>query len=90
MTMLCEYKPTIIGFSVKTLSTLNGEQCFEQIDSKELYAVHESKLESYEKNINAIWIHSLKLLSAEMERDKLDKLVANTKPIESSKQETAR
>ena len=87
VSLFCDYKPTIIGFSIKTLSTLAQKQCFEEIDSKQLYEVHEAKLESYEKNMDAIWTHSLKLmpilLASELEGEKLKKLEAQQSNVPS-------
>lgn len=87
VTLSVEYKPTIIGFSLKTLSAIG--KSFDQCNFKELMETHEVQLEKFESNINSMWLHSLKFLSAEMEKKKAEKLFENLNMDKSTKSKLA-
>ena len=52
----------------------DSDSCFDQSDPKEFHETHEGPIESFEKNLDSIWMHNLKNLSAESERKKAEKL----------------
>lgn len=75
VTISCEYRPSVIGFSLKTLSTLPKDKSFDSFEKKnELIDEHETHLENFERNLDAIWLHSLKFLSTELEKKNAEKL----------------
>ena len=74
VTLNCSYKPTIIGISLKALTTLGGcgaEVSFEACDQTELIEVVESRIELFEKSVNARFREQLILSSAHFQKERL-------------------
>jgi hypothetical protein len=64
-TVSCVYKPTIIGFSLRALSTLNeSDVSFEKCDQSELVDSVENKISVFEKNAEKLFKSKLKDISA--------------------------
>jgi hypothetical protein len=59
-TISCNYKPTIIGISLKALSTLN-EVSFEKCDQKTLIEVIESQINEYERDLDELFSLNFKV-----------------------------
>ena len=79
-TIKCNYKPTIIGFSLKALSTLSTqENTFDKCDIVNLMDAVELEVHNFESNLNIIWLTTMKNLSTEIELFGADKMpvVAN-------------
>lgn len=77
-TVSCDYKRTIIGFSLKSLSTLNSsknkddndlkkEISFDDCNKTELIETTEKEIESFETKTNELWSSTLKKISIEKE-----------------------
>lgn len=68
----------------------SGDSSFENCDLEGFYEKHEAPIESFEKNLDAIWMHNLKNLSAEFEKKKAEKLFGDysqqIKPVGDAKQ----
>ena len=67
-TIKCNYKPTIIGFSLKALSTLGSQMdTFDKCDIANLMDVVELEIQNFENNLNIIWLTTMKNLSTDFE-----------------------
>ncbi len=67
VTLNCEFTPSIIGFSLKTLSSLGNQAsaiAFKEPELKARIEEIELKIEKFEMNLNSMWLHSLKSLSS--------------------------
>lgn len=74
-----EYKRTIIGYSIQSLShSLISQSFYESID--QVISI-EKEIEKFEINLNKIWLDSLKSISAENEILKLKAMAIKNEPF---------
>ncbi len=79
-----------MGFSLKTLCSLNERETpivFKDPKIKAQVEEIELKIENYEKNLNTMWIHSLRFLSATNQMIESEKLLVK-QPISSNTNES--
>jgi hypothetical protein len=80
----CVYKPTIIGVSLRALSTLNkpergggGEEVsFEKCNQVELIGSVEIKIDAYEKRMDELFREKLKECSSRLQKEHIEKIMS--------------
>lgn len=72
ITISCSYKPTVIGYSLKCLSQLNGS--FDAADQTQLTEHVEDKIEKFESDLDELFKSRLRSVSADIQKEKLHSL----------------
>lgn len=89
-TISCNYKPTIMGISLRALTTLNEtNESFEKCDQHRLIHEIEHEIDEFEKNLNTLFSLNIKNFSNVIQRENATRYVLNnssdyTKPSQSN------
>lgn len=79
VTLSCVYVPSIIGISLKALSTLNqAGQTFGNCDQTNLIEQVETRIDSYEKRIDEMFKEQLRVNTVTVQKEQVDKMLSKS------------